>query len=122
LWLYRLRQTDLDGTEHFTEAIPVDVLTGVGEESLPLEFALDQNYPNPFNPSTLIRFALPQASPVRLEVYSITGQRVAVLTEGVHPAGFHAIRFEGRGRATGLYLYRLTAGDRVFQRKMLLLK
>lgn len=120
--LYRLRQIDLAGTDHFTEAVPVEVLTGVTEELLPAELALDQNYPNPFNPSTLIRFALPSAAQVRLELYTITGERVAVLADGAHPAGFHAVRVDGTGLATGMYLYRLTAGEKVFQRKMLLVK
>ena len=95
---------------------------------LPSSFALETNYPNPFNPSTSIEYALPVASPVLLSVYDILGQRVRILvTDSNHKAGYHTRTWDGRddsGRmvGSGLYLYRLKAGDFTQVRKMTLLK
>lgn len=86
------------------------------------QFRLEQNYPNPFNPSTLINFAIPAASDVQLSVYNLLGQRVAVLAEGRFAAGTHSVRFDGAGLASGMYLYRLQAGEFVSQKKMMLVK
>jgi len=85
-------------------------------------FALNQNYPNPFNPSTSISFALPEMSDVKLTVYNILGQQVAVLTQGIYSAGMHTINFNSANLASGTYIYRLEAGNFVQVRKMLLLK
>ena len=85
-------------------------------------FELDQNYPNPFNPTTTIRYGLPQSSPVTLVVYNTLGQRVATLVEGEQEAGYHEARFDGSGLASGVYLYRIRAGDFVRTRKLLLVR
>jgi lysophospholipase L1-like esterase len=87
------------------------------------EFALSQNYPNPFNPSTTIQFSLPAyTSDVTLEVFDLLGRSVAVLTSGSLDAGQYTVRFDGAGLSSGMYLYRLQAGDQVSIRKMILLK
>ncbi|MCH8556796.1 MAG: T9SS type A sorting domain-containing protein [Balneolia bacterium] len=88
----------------------------------PDEFYLAQNYPNPFNPTTLIRYSLPEASAVRLEVYNSMGQRVSVVINGSFPAGEHAARFDGTQLSSGIYFYRLEAGNQVLTRKMTLIK
>ena len=75
----------------------------------PAEYALEAAYPNPFNPQATIRFALPEASDVRLVVYDVTGREVARLVEGQLAAGRHEARFDGSRLASGMYLYRLTA-------------
>ncbi len=105
------------------------VVTGVGDDDgiLPVSFSLDQNYPNPFNPSTTITFSLPVRSDVKLTVYNLLGQEVKQLINGIMPSGHHVIEWNGKNSAgkqvsTGAYLYRLTAGDYVETRKMLLLK
>ncbi len=85
-------------------------------------FRLKANYPNPFNPLTRIPFELARREYVRLEVYNIMGQRVAVLINGTLSAGSHAATFDGAHLAGGTYFYRLTAGSVVATRKMLLIK
>ena len=90
--------------------------------SLPGEFALGQNFPNPFNPSTDIRFALPVASDVRLTVFNVIGQEIAVLADGMHSAGVYNATFDASQLPAGVYFYRLEAGSFSDIRKMLLLK
>ena len=106
---------------------PPTVVHETRETGAPGAFALDQNCPNPFNPATTIRFALPVADEAVLNVYNVAGQRVATLTEGHHEAGAYVLRWDGRddaGRAlaSGVYLYRLVAGERTESRKLLLLR
>ncbi|MCS7155945.1 MAG: T9SS type A sorting domain-containing protein [Bacteroidetes bacterium] len=89
---------------------------------VPEHLYLHPNYPNPFRLETTIRFELPRSEYVRLEVYNLLGQRVAVLVEGPMPTGRHEVRFHAGALPSGVYLYRLEAGDRVEVRKMTLLK
>jgi hypothetical protein len=98
--------------------------TGVDDQpsSLPLRFALEQNYPNPFNPSTIIRYALPHTLFVTLTVYNILGQQVAQLVNEQQEAGYHDAVFRGDGLASGVYFYRIQAGDFVASKKLLFLK
>ncbi|MCX6833851.1 MAG: T9SS type A sorting domain-containing protein [candidate division Zixibacteria bacterium] len=104
-------------------------VTGVGDEpgNLPLEFALHANYPNPFNPTTTIRYDLPEQADVRIAVYNVVGQVVRTLVNRPVSAGQYETVWDGRddsGRqvSSGVYLYRMTAGDFTQSRKMLLLK
>ena len=112
-------QTILDFIEEVADEI---IATSIEVEEIPTEFALFQNYPNPFNPTTTIRFALPEPVDVHLEVYTILGQRMAVLSTGLKPAGYHSLQLDASQWASGIYLYRLQAGDRVFTRKLMLMK
>jgi hypothetical protein len=91
------------------------------EGLIPSVFALDQNYPNPFNPSTIIPFALPKSGMVSLRIYNSLGQVVATLVDGHKEAGFHQVQWHS-GVPSGIYFYRLQAGDYVETKKMVLLR
>jgi hypothetical protein len=99
----------------------VTASSGISEGS-PASFSLGQNYPNPFNPSTTIRYAIPQGSTVTLTVYNTLGEKVSTLVEGVQEAGYHDVKFDATGLASGVYFYRIQAGDFVQSRKLVLLK
>lgn len=101
------------------------VITGItiSKGNMPLKFELWQNFPNPFNPSTTITFGLPEASKVRLEVYDILGQRVALLINSDElAAGTHRISFDGSGLPSGIYFYKIWTPHFSQVKKMLLLK
>lgn len=91
-------------------------------EEIPDEIALMGNYPNPFNPETAIIYALPQAGEVRLAVYDLLGHELAVLVDGLQPAGRHTVRFDANDLPNGPYAYRLQAGTKVLTRTMMLVK
>ena len=118
-------QIAFDETNPDFEAVTV-ALSGV-IDNLPTEYALSQNYPNPFNPSTEISFALPENAFVELSVFNILGQRVNTLVGGEMPAGNHQVSWDGTDSdggsvASGIYFYRISAGDFSSSKKMLLLK
>ena len=110
--------------------MPDDLATDVGEvinvgteeEGVPGSFALRQNYPNPFNPATQIEYSLPTTGKVTLEVFDMLGRSVAVLVNSEQAVGTYTVEFDASNLASGLYLYRLTAGSQVQVKKMLLLK
>jgi hypothetical protein len=89
---------------------------------VPTLSTLEQNYPNPFNPSTTIRYGLPVRSHVTLTVFNTLGQQVATLVNGEIEAGFHEAVFDASGLASGVYLYRLQAGDFVQIRRLVLVR
>jgi hypothetical protein len=97
----------------------IDVAT---DDTLPASFALEQNYPNPFNPITTIRFALPRAGRVRVDLYSSLGQRVATLVDTDLSAGSHRIIFNATHLASGLYFYTMRTPTFEQTRRMTLLK
>ena len=121
-WNYRLKVIDLDGTVHYTDPVAVNVLTAVTLSQIPTAFALNQNYPNPFNPSTMVRYDLPQATHVTLEVYNMLGQRVATLVDGMEPPGTYGVEWNAAGVASGVYLCRIQAGPYMAVRKMAVVK
>lgn len=90
--------------------------------TIPAEFELLQNYPNPFNPTTTIRYSLPTAASVRIEIFNITGQLVSVLADNFQEAGYHTVNFDAQDLPSGAYFYKLTAGNFQSIKRMLLLK
>jgi len=100
-----------------------DPQTGIiGEVTVPEHFSLSQNYPNPFNASTSISFALPEPGDVRLVVYDLLGRQIETLLDGYRPAGTHRVTFDASDYSSGLYFYRVQAGDMIETKRMVLLK
>ena len=107
---------------------PITVVAGSHDNTvdLPKALQLHQNVPNPFNSQTILPFFLPKAGQVRLEVFSVTGQRVALLRDGPQPAGYHRFQWNARDAAgplaSGPYFYRLVTDEGVLTRKLILLR
>jgi hypothetical protein len=113
---YRLKQIDYDGSFNYSDELTVKV------NLIPEELTLSQNYPNPFNPSTTIRYGIPTDGDVKLVMYGILGNEVAVLVNEKKEAGNYEVVFEGSDLANGIYIYMLQVGNSVQSRKMILLK
>ncbi len=92
------------------------------EPDRPETFRLEQNYPNPFNPATNISFSIPEAANVTMEVFNIQGQRVATLVDGNREPGIHEVSFDASSLSSGMYIYRIQAGEFVDVRKMMLVR
>ncbi len=112
---YRLKQIDFDGRFDYSNVVDVDVKG-------PLTFELKQNYPNPFNPTTNIKYNIPVASNVKLAVYNVVGEEVAVLVNGFVQEGFYEVTFNASSLPSGVYFYKLQSGNLVQTNKMMLLK
>jgi hypothetical protein len=111
-------------SEFFARAV-FEPVVGVADSPSavqPTVFNLKQNSPNPFNPSTQIEFSLEQSGTAKLTVFDLMGRTVAVLADGVYPAGSHNVTFNASGLASGIYVYRLEADGKVMEKKMLFLK
>lgn len=102
--------------------VAVTTSTSINSSEIPAQFVLNQNYPNPFNPQTTIRFGLPVFSVVTLNVFDLLGRSVATLVDGSLPAGYHSIEFDGSRFASGIYFYKIDAGEFHQVRKMMLIK
>ena len=113
---------------HLGSTLVVDDLAFSGVNGIdshngaPLEFALNQNYPNPFNPSTTIRYSIAKETKVTLSIYNILGQQVAALVNEVEQPGFYNVKLDGTHLPSGMYFYKLQAGDFVETKRMVLLK
>jgi len=114
--VYRLKQIDNDG--NFTYSQEIEVTAG----GTPAQFSLDQNYPNPFNPTTTIAFSIPQAGDVTLKIFDALGREVATLVNGVRSAGEFNVVFNASSLSSGIYFYRLQAGNYVDTKKLVLMK
>lgn len=117
---YRLKQIDINGNFKYYDAITVSLSSSTKAE-------LMQNSPNPFNPSTAIKFYIPNNSDVTIKIYNILGREVTTLINNQTEAGYHIVYWNGRDRygsetSSGVYFYRLTAGNFSETRKMLMMK
>jgi photosystem II stability/assembly factor-like uncharacterized protein len=113
-------------TKHFEKTYQFGIVGALGvptlQGNIPAEFSLAQNFPNPFNPTTVIRYQLPVASDVRLEVYDLLGREVAVLVHERKPAGSYTVTFDAGSLTSGVYLCRLRAGAYIATKKTVVLK
>ena len=124
-YYYRLKQIDFGGQYEYSDEIEVEV-------NGPLIFGLEQNYPNPFNPSTLIKYNVPQSGFVKLSIYNLVGEEVGLLVNETIDAGYYDVTFSANGGSasggnawnlpSGIYLYRLQAGNSIQIKKMILMK
>ena len=119
-WDELLAGSDLGLYAFFNNA--ATAINGDSNSQLPDGFVLNQNYPNPFNPGTVISYFLPKTSQVHLTVYNVLGQQVATLVNADQSAGLHRINFNATTLSTGIYFYRLEAGEFAATQKMVLMK
>ncbi len=112
---YRLKQIDRDGKFSYSPRVEVSFQPAI-------KYRLWQNYPNPFNPKTRIEFSLPTPGKVRLAIYNVLGEEVAVLVDEVLEAGIHARDFHAANLSSGIYFYRLVAGGKVLTNRMTVIK
>ena len=111
---YRLKQIDTDGNYEFSNVIEAEIV--------PEEFVLYQNYPNPFNPVTKITYQISKESKVVIKVYDILGTEAVTLVNETKNPGYYEVEFNGINLTSGTYIYRMTAGDFVEVKKMILLR
>jgi len=114
-YIYRLNQLEFDGTYNYLSEIAVDA-------SPPIDFSLEQNYPNPFNPTTTIPYSISKLSFATLKVFDTTGSEIATLVNEMKPGGSFQVEFNTFTLPTGVYFYRLQAGDYIETKKMVLIK
>ncbi len=113
---YRLKQVDFDGTSEYSKSVEVNYVAG------PQVYSLDQNYPNPFNPETKISFSVPKSGNVKVSVYDAMGNLVKVIFNENVEAGKFTATWNASGAASGIYFYKLEAGEFTAVKKMVLMK
>jgi hypothetical protein len=100
-----------------------NIFVGINNIStIPETYSLSQNYPNPFNPKTMIEFSIPKSENVKITVFDILGREVMVLVNDIFKAGSYEVDFNASGLASGVYMYKINAGDFTDTKKMLLVK
>ena len=112
---------------YLREDIAQKVESAEQAKKIPETYALEQNYPNPFNPTTTITYRMPRSGKVKIEIFTMLGQRIRTLVERNVRAGSYQVSWDakddfGKSVATGMYLYRMTSGDFSAMRKLILLK
>ena len=111
----------------FQFTLDLSATLGIDESTIPDVFALHNNYPNPFNPVTNITYDIPEVADVKLEIYNVMGQKIRTLATGSHEPGRYRVLWNatndlGQGLSSGMYIYRIQAGDFVSVRKLVLMK
>lgn len=114
-YIYRLKQIDFNGVFDYSNEIEVEV-------NAPLDFSLEQNFPNPFNPSTTINYSIAEASLVKIAVYNLLGQEVALIVNEFKGAGQYSVQFDASFLTSGAYFYTIETPQFKQTRKMLLAK
>ena len=89
---------------------------------IPIEFALIGSYPNPFNAKTVIKYAIPQESYVTIEIFDLLGRSITTLVNSNVPAGYHQVTWDAGENSTGMYFYKIDAGNHTDTKKMMLIK
>ncbi len=112
---YRLKQIDFNGSFNYSPVIEIDA-------GFPKEFSLSQNYPNPFNPTTTLIYAVSKSSFVTLKVYDVLGTEISTLVNEQKQPGEYKVNFNGSNLPSGIYIYKINAGNFTSVKKMLLLK
>ena len=100
----------------------VSNVLGVNDNQIPLQFALNQNYPNPFNPTTKINFSIPKSLSVNLKVYDMLGNEITTLVNKEITSGYYEVEFDASHLSSGIYFYKLQAGNFIETKKMILLR
>lgn len=108
-------QIDFNGSVEYSKQLEIEVKGFYG-------YALGQNYPNPFNPITKISYSLPQSEIVRLKILNVLGQEIISLVNEEKPAGYYEVDFDALDLPSGVYIYRLKAGNFIDAKKMILIK
>ncbi len=115
IYLYRLKQIDYDGSFSYSDEVEVDV-------NLLKEFSLEQNFPNPFNPSTRISYTLPEPVYVQLVILNSLGEKISTIVNEYQMEGKYSVDFNAQDLSSGIYFYKLTAGNFVSIKKMILIR
>jgi hypothetical protein len=115
IYYYRLQQINNDGSSKFSQVASAKI-------DIPLTYTISQNYPNPFNPTTTINYSIPVPDKVTIKVYNILGDEVTTLVNEQKDAGRYQVTFNASQYASGVYFYRVQAGNFVQTKKMILLK
>jgi hypothetical protein len=122
-YTYRVKSYNDTLESNYSNEASLD-FTGIteDEEGIPTNYSLSQNYPNPFNPSTKIKFALPHTALTRLIIYDVLGREVKTLVSKELGAGYYEINFDATNLRSGVYFYRIQAGNFIQTKKLLLVK
>ncbi len=115
-YFYRLKQIDYNGSfKYYNLSNEVNI-------GIPSSYNMSQNYPNPFNPSTKVDFDLPFDGKVSLVLFDMSGKTIGTLVNEFKPAGYYSVHFDASGLSSGMYLYRISAGNFEVTKKMMLVK
>jgi hypothetical protein len=125
-YTFTIRVTDSSSTPQTDDqeyTVVITVRDGIDEEpQVPVDFMVVGNYPNPFNNSTVISLNLPEAGMVKIEIFDILGKQVNTLFDGYMNAGINEVTWNGANVSSGVYLYKVTSGDRTATRRMTMVK
>jgi hypothetical protein len=121
-YTYRVKAYNLSTDSDYSNEASLVVVGVKKEEGIPTEYSLSQNYPNPFNPTTKLKFALPKTVLTKLIIYDLLGREVETIINKELEAGYYEVEFNANQFSTGIYLYKIQAGDFLQTKKMILMK